>query len=356
MIRIASGSVATYRRRRLAVRAFGGIALLLSALLLIVRARPAISFCSPPAGPRLEGSVEGVHDPSIAKQGATYYLFSTDLRNPGHLPIRCSNDLETWTLCGRVFDSIPAWIGQAIPGIKGLWAPDISYFAGKYHLYYAASSFGKNRSIIALATNQTLDPSSSQYRWVDEGPVIESHPEDIWNAIDPNLVLDNKGQAWLAFGSFWSGIKMRRIDPATGKASAADPTLYSLASRSNQPPGAIEAPFVFRHAGFYYLFVSFDFCCRGARSTYNIRAGRATEPTGPYVDKAGLPMMSGGGTLLLEGNSDWRGPGGQSLLHDPSADIIVFHAYSAASGHPFLQIGRLAWSDDWPQIASWQQP
>ena len=60
---------------------------------------------------------------------------------------------------------------------------------------------------------------------------------------------------------------------------------------------------------YYYLFVSFDFCCRGISSTYKIMVGRSDKITGPYVDREGKPMMQGGGTLLLEGFERWRGPG-----------------------------------------------
>ncbi len=109
-----------------------------------------------------------------------------------------------------------------------LWAPDISYFDGGYHLYYAFSVFGKNTSGVALLTNKTLNPSSPNFRWVDKGLVLRSRREDNFNAIDPNLVIDEKGQTRLAFGSFW--IKMRQIDRKTGLLSSTDTKLCSLAS------------------------------------------------------------------------------------------------------------------------------
>ncbi|MFP5209508.1 MAG: arabinan endo-1,5-alpha-L-arabinosidase [Acidobacteriota bacterium] len=312
----------------------------------------------------LSGDDSFTHDPSIAHEGNTYYVFATTANaNKGQLPIRCSHDLHAWQMCGYVFDRIPAWIHEASPATKGLWAPDISYFHGEYHLYYAYSHFGLNTSGIALATNQTLDPHSSKYHWQDRGLVLKSTRADDFNAIDPNIVLDERGQPWLSFGSFWSGIKMRRIDPATGKPSAADPRLYSLAARvmpaDRKPPRpglpaawqAIEAPFVVHHRGYYYLFVSFDMCCRGVNSTYRIMVGRARNVTGPYVDAAGKPMLAGGGTQLLAGNSRWRGPGGESILQGPKGDIIAFHAYDAITGRPALQISTLTWQHGWPHAA-----
>ena len=189
----------------------------------------------------VEGEVEGVHDPSIIAQNGTWYLFGTATEKGPHaqLPMRCSTDLQHWKRCGAVFAAIPDWIHKESPETQDLWAPDISYFNGKYHVYYAFSAFGKNTSGIALVTNKTLDQSSPDFHWVDEGLVLKSLATDDFNAIDPNIVFDSAGTPWLSFGSFWSGIKMRRMDAATGKLSPQDSKLYSLASRErpeNPPP------------------------------------------------------------------------------------------------------------------------
>ncbi|HSZ63388.1 MAG TPA: arabinan endo-1,5-alpha-L-arabinosidase [Terriglobales bacterium] len=323
---------------------------------------------NPPNIPQIinvEGDVEFVHDPSIAKDGDTWYLFSTangPIRD-GELPIRCSQDLHLWHRCGTVFDKVPDWIKKESPVTKELWAPDISYFNGEFHLYYAFSVFGKNTSGIALLTNKTLNPKSPDFHWVDHGLVLQSRVEDDFNAIDPNLVLDEKGQPWLSFGSFWTGIKMRRIDVKTGLLSAEDTKVYSIATRKRpdnpgpNPPGlpgnwqAIEAPFIIHHGDYYYLFVSFDLCCRGIKSTYKTMVARARSVTGPYVDAAGTPMLEGGGTPLLLGNTRWFGPGGESILQQKDGDIIVFHAYDGKTGAAYLQISTIAWIDGWPKVA-----
>ncbi len=312
----------------------------------------------------LSGDFWGTHDPSVIKAGGTWYVFATGLApNGGHMAIRCSNDLVQWKLCGHVLDEIPAWIRKSSPGTAELWAPDISYFNGKFHLYYAYSLFGKNTSGIALLTNTTLDSTSHDYKWVDEGLVLRSEATDNFNAIDPNLAIDADGKTWLAFGSFWGGIKMRRIDPATGKLFTGDTRLYSLASRARPqgaalaPPGlppdwqAVEAPFIIHHDSFYYLFTSWDLCCRGVKSTYHIVVGRSASVTGPYLDADGNKLSEGGGTQLLTGNRRWLGPGGQSLYVDNRQTIMVFHAYDAVGGKPALQISTVGWKDGWPQVA-----
>jgi arabinan endo-1,5-alpha-L-arabinosidase len=338
--------------------------LILAALVLAAESWLPTSGAQEPKAFELAGDYPGTHDPSIGREGSSYYVFATGFApGGGQFAIRCSDNLTDWKLCGHVFDSIPEWIHEASPGTKELWAPDISYFNGKYHLYYAYSLFGVNTSGIALATNETLDPKSPKYHWKDEGLVLRSTAADDFNAIDPNIVLDEKGQPWLSLGSFWSGIKMRRIDAATGKLSSADTRTYSLASRKPpaQPepakPGlppdwqAIEAPFVVYHGGYYYLFVSFDLCCRGLKSSYRTMVGRSKQVTGPYVDRDGVPMLEGGGTVLLTANQRWLGPGGESVLQRPEGDIIVFHAYDAETGKPALQISTLVWKDGWPHAA-----
>jgi arabinan endo-1,5-alpha-L-arabinosidase len=335
---------------------------LLSALLVLTS--PMAILCQAPHALTLSGDYPFTHDPSIGRDGDTYYVFATTMKaTEGQFPIRCSRDLLAWKLCGHVFDKIPDWIHEASPKTRDLWAPDISFFQGKYHLYYAYSSFGSNTSGIALATNATLDPASPKYHWEDQGLVLKSVAADDFNAIDPNIVLDDRGQPWLSFGSFWGGIKMRKIDVATGKLAESDAQLYSLAARekpANPEPAkpglpgnwqAIEAPFIVHHGGYYYLFVSFDLCCRGLKSTYRTMVGRSKHVTGPYVDREGVATMHGGGTALLTANQRWLGPGGESALQRPEGDILVFHAYDAVTGKPALQISTLTWSGGWPHAA-----
>lgn len=311
----------------------------------------------------VSGDIWGTHDPSIIKQGTTWYVFATG-RAPdgGQLPIRCSTDLDHWHFCGHVFEAIPDWIRQASPGTRDLWAPDISFYRGEYRLYYAYSLFGKNTSGIALATNRTLDNRNPDYKWVDKGLVLRSTASDDYNAIDPNFIVDGQGRSWIDFGSFWSGMKLRRLNDE-GKASNEDPNIYSLAARkppANPRPAkpglpadwqAIEAPFIVRHGDFYYLFVSWDLCCRGTRSTYRIMVGRAKQVTGPYIDQNGEPMTDGGGTQLIKPNQHWLGPGGESVLLGSPHDLIAFHAYDANTGKPALQISTIDWSGGWPHIA-----
>jgi arabinan endo-1,5-alpha-L-arabinosidase len=307
--------------------------------------------------PKMNGSISPVHDPSAIRQGDTYYVFSTNLGGGAgaQIPWRTSKDLLTWDKGGYIFSDIPEWATAAVPGTGGIWAPDVSFYSGKFWLYYACSTFGKNRSAIGLATNVTLDPKSPDFRWQDQGLVFESEESDDFNAIDPNHVVDKNGRRWLAFGSFWGGLKMIELDPATGKPHPTNKQMFTLAKRPTDNPlnDAIEAAFVIERNGFYYLFCAFDFCCRGADSNYYTVVGRSPSITGPYGDANRFAMSTGNGTVVLKHDpaTRWRGPGGASILRDGAQDYIVYHAYDARrDGAPTLRIAPLVWSaDGWPQ-------
>jgi arabinan endo-1,5-alpha-L-arabinosidase len=295
----------------------------------------------------------GAHDPSMIRVANTFYLFGTG----GLLGVRSSADLSKWTNAGNIFGALPAWIKSALgQTISDLWAPDVSFVNGTYRVYYAGSVFGSNHSVIGLATNTTLDRQNAAYAWVDQGLVIESNAagsDDDWNAIDPNATLDTDGNWWLVFGSFWSGIKLRRLDTATGKPSSADTKLYALAAHS----GGIEAPSIVWHNGYYYLFVSYDACCKGVDSTYRTMVGRASAITGPYSDADGKPMLQGNALQLLAKDGRYIGPGGGTAFRDGDQYFYVYHYYDGQmNGASELMLRPIEWQNDWPALgpALWQ--
>ncbi len=305
-----------------------------------------VSSGSPPAVLSLTGSVQNSHDPVIIQSESQFYSFSTG----DNVLVKTSPDLLDWDFGGDVFDGSPArpsWLSSQVPGVANLWAPDISFFGGKYHLYYSASTFGSNRSCIGHATRDSLDSGS----FVDEGPVICSNvdTDDNWNAIDPNVVLDQDGTPWLSFGSFWSGIKLIKLDQ-NGDRDGTD--LHAIASRPSNG-GALEAPFIVWRCGYYYLFTSWDKCCDGVNSTYKIRVGRATSVTGPYTDREGTALTQGGGTPVLEGNTRWRGPGHSAVLFVGTDAYNIYHSYDADNnGTPTLRIAEMVFDEEgWPVSA-----
>ncbi len=282
-----------------------------------------------------------VHDPVIARQGSHWYIFSTGYG----IRMKTSTDGIHWRDIGHVLES-QDWQRKFVPSVNNnLWAPDISLYRGHYYLFYSKSIFGTNRSVIGLALNETLDPDSPDYAWKDLGPVISSDSSMDYNCIDPNLVIDLQGEPWLSFGSFWTGIKLTRLNSSTMKPNPGEP-VRSIAGRPGEN-NAIEAPFLIYRNGYYYLFVSFDHCCRGVQSDYKIMVGRSKNIAGPYSDKQGVSMMEGGGTLIDAGNERWKGPGHCAVYQSGGTTILVNHAYDALNnGASTLQIRPLHWDQD----------
>ncbi|MBW8842759.1 MAG: arabinan endo-1,5-alpha-L-arabinosidase [Sphingomonadales bacterium] len=313
----------------------------------------------PPASlnAQLAGDLVPTHDPVIIREGDTYYVFSTGSENGRFIRAKTSRDLIHWTAAGALIERLPDWATRVVPGARDMWAPDISHVNGRYRLYYAVSTFGSNRSAIGLFTSPTLDPKAPGYGWRDEGLVVMSTEASDFNAIDPNFVIDREGRHWLALGSFWTGLKLFALDPATGKLLEPDEHPHAIARRP-VPAGApdpIEAPFIIDHGGFYWLIASYDYCCKGAASTYYTVIGRAKAITGPYLGKDGSSMMQGGGTVLLSADlpekGRFRGPGHVGVLRDRGADYLAYHAYDREkNGAPTLRIARIRWrADGWPQ-------
>ncbi|MDN4479227.1 arabinan endo-1,5-alpha-L-arabinosidase [Demequina sp. SYSU T00039] len=305
-----------------------------------------------PAGVRID--VDGdirTHDPALVAgtEDHDWYVYSTgDVQKGfGSPQIRRSTDGETWEYVGTVWDKPDdvAWVYEEVSGLSNFWAPEVLEHDGTWYLYYSASTFGSNASVIGLMTSPTLDPDDPDYGWTDQGLVWRSTPgESTYNAIDPGVITDEDGTPWMAFGSFWGGIQLIELEWPSGKPIAgAEPVMIAHRTTATN---AIEAPYLAYRDGWYYLFVSRDSCCQGTESTYSIAVGRAETITGPYLDSWGNDMRYDGGDELLSTRGSMIGPGGQSY----SDGYLALHYYDGDDGGDFrLEIRRLGWTDDgWP--------
>lgn len=314
-------------------------------LALAVMAAPALAEPQPV----LEGNI-AIHDPSVIEVDGQLASFATGVERAadGGTPrTKYSADGITWIETGALPGGVPEWVSEEL-GLTppNLWAPSVSARDGTFYLYYSGSTFGRNNSVIGLMTNQAFDVADPSSGWVDQGMVIRSFTSSDHNAIDPFRVDLEDGTAWLAFGSHWDGIRLIQIDPVSGLQRNRMAPL-PIASRDG---GAIEAPAILEHEDHFYLFVSFDACCRGVASTYRIMVGRAENVRGPYLDRDGVPLMEGGGTELQAAVGRFRGPGGQEVFRRGAEPWLAYHYYDRdAGGVPRLQIAPLHFDEDgWP--------
>jgi arabinan endo-1,5-alpha-L-arabinosidase len=306
---------------------------------------------TPAAAQPLTGNI-AIHDPTIAVLDDGFASFATGVegaRDGGQIRTKTSPDGIDWQEAGAIPGKMPQWVIDEMGFTpKNIWAPSVTEHDGTHYMYYSVSSFGKNDSVIGLMTNDDLKAATPTEGWEDQGLVLRSHQGDDFNAIDP-FRIDSGERAWLTYGSYWQGIRLVEIDPVSGMVLEGAEAQF-IAGRNG---GAIEAPAILEHEGKFYLFVSFDACCRGIASTYRIMVGRADAIEGPYLDQDGKPMLEGGGTELVATQGRFIGPGGQEVFLRDGEPWLVFHFYNQLQGGtPNLYLAPLEWSEDgWPEIA-----
>lgn len=302
-----------------------------------------------------------LHDPgTMRKDGTNYFIFGD---GNGILGIT-STDLRNWSATTPVFPSgPPSWTTNAVPGgtPNYFWAPDLAYFNGLWHIYYAYSQWATINSVIGVATS----PSLTSPVWTDRGKVVESNDPSTtntdttaYNCIDPSIYVAANGTVWMSFGSYSSGILVTQIDPATGLRLTTN-SLVATQVANNAPGGgwgaSEEGSCIYQHGGYWYLFVNWGGCCDGVSSTYNIRVGRGASPTGPYYDRNGVNLNNSGGTMFLESTLRFIGPGHAAIMQDTTGtNWFTYHFYDGlANGNATVAMDQLYWTaDSWPAMTN----
>lgn len=317
-----------------------------------------------------DGKVESCADPTVIRgrwpNARYWYAYCTtdplndeDRTSSGDfrfrlIPILRSSDLVHWTYMGDAFAARPAWVGDT----AGMWAPEIEYFNGRYHLYFTAPETDLPGGGSAIGVGTSTSPTGP---FVDSGTaVVEPHAADCcpgsrrW-VYDPD-VFKAGGQRYIFYGSYFGGISARRLSADGLHSDPASQTPITIANR-------YEGAHVVRHRGFYYLFASATDCCRGPLTGYSVFAGRSRNPLGPYVDREGASLLAGrvGGTPVISMNGNrWVGTGHNTVFSDARGQTwTLYHAvdrddpyFEGAVGftkRPLL-LDRLDWIDGWPTV------
>jgi arabinan endo-1,5-alpha-L-arabinosidase len=305
-------------------------------------------------------------DPAVikAKDGYWYAYGTTDPLREGEgvrhiIPTARSTDLVDWTYVGDAFteSTLPAW---AAPD-AALWAPDIRYLDGTYHLYYVVTQTTAtdepNDNAIGVATAPT--PTGP---WTDSGgPVVgprrgdSGNPGDFKWTFDPSQFTDRDGTRYLYYGSYYGGIFVTELN-ADATRTVGEPTMVAIDNR-------YEGAYVVRRGGWYYLFASEANCCAGPTTGYTVFAGRSASPRGPFVDRDGISLATSrvGGTIVVTPNGNtWVGTGHNAVVTDLAGqDWFVYHAIDRRDPYldePFginqrpMLLDRLDWIDGWPTV------
>ncbi|WP_309134460.1 family 43 glycosylhydrolase [Cellulomonas sp.] len=315
------------------------------------------------------GAADTFADPAVVRgQDGWWYAYgTTDPLREGEgtrhlLPVSRSRDLVTWEHVGDAFTerTLPSWADTDPARRAALWAPDIRYVDGEYRLYYVVTQTtltpGANDSAIGVATAPT--PTGP---WTDAGaPVVgprpgSGGPDDFLWTYDPHHVVGPDGRQHLFYGSYYGGIWVTELD-ATGTEAVGEPVQVTVDNK-------YEGAYVLQREGHWYLFASSANCCAGPTTGYSVHVGRADAPTGPYLDRDGVPLLAsraGGTPVLVQNGNRWVGAGHNAVVTDLAGqDWVVYHAIDRAD--PYLDgtegvnerpmlIDRLDWVDGWPVV------
>jgi arabinan endo-1,5-alpha-L-arabinosidase len=274
---------------------------------------------------------------------------------------------NNWQLRGDniYINGNPVWYSGS-----NLWAPSIFKIdQNNFRLYHSAvTNEDDHQSKIGYTGVNT---SSTEFIFEPTKDfVLESENTEQPFAIDPAVFRDDNNRIWLVYGSHAEGIWMTELDQTTGllKTNPTDKTWNSSDNRfieianygGQLYENNIEAAYIYNHPenSYYYLFVNWDKCCSGINSTYNVRIGRSLSPTGPFIDKNGTDLISGGGTLFLDANGEilnnerFVGPGHIGIYNHNNGEYFISHHFydKENNGEASLAIWHLDWENDWPKI------
>ncbi|MFN2532814.1 MAG: family 43 glycosylhydrolase [Pyrinomonadaceae bacterium] len=279
-------------------------------------------------------------DPSIIRVGTNYWAVGTSSEWAPEFPILFSNDLVNWNVVGSVFQKRPEW------STGNYWAPEISYYRGRYFVYYVGH---KNGGSLCVAVATSTKPAGP-YR--DHGPLVCQDA----GSIDPVAVTDESGVRYLVWKE--DGNSRNQPTPIWGQRLSADGT--SLVGerreliRNDAPWEAqlVEGPFILRRGNWFYMFYSGNACC-GRECNYALGAARSHSLLGPWEKNKDNP--------ILKGNETWKCPGHGSIVADQRGRTFLFyHAYNAKD---FVYVGREAMLDEvtwnangWPAINNGNGP
>lgn len=299
-------------------------------------------------------------DPAVIRApDGLYYAYGTQTLRDGdwiNIQVARSADLIDWEFIGDALPEKPVWAEST----QDFWAPSVIFDGSTYFMYYSATpdAYHRHERGHALAVATSDSP---------EGPFVDMGMPLLLGAgfeyIDPMAFDDPvSGKHLLYWGSGFQPIKVQELGPdrISFAPDSAPIDLIFPNGRHGGFPRLVEASWVIRHDGFYYLFYSGDNCC-GPDAEYGVMVARSQSATGPFetLEQAkGVPH-----SLILVRNDRWLAPGHNSIVTDEAGDTwIIYHAIDVdrprqrqedeINSRRILMIDRVEWNDGWPFVGT----
>ncbi|GIJ80289.1 xylan 1,4-beta-xylosidase [Micromonospora phaseoli] len=265
----------------------------------------------------------GFHpDPSILRVDDDYYLATSTFEWYPGVRVHHSKDLVHWQALGGIVTERRLLDLRGCGDSNGIWAPDLTYHDGLFHLVYSdvasfASGYWDAQNFLTTAPAIT-GPWSDPVR-------LHSH------GFDAALFHDDDGTTWLlAMSADWrpgrdrfGGIEIQQYDRARGQLVGKPRIIFT-----GTEVGLTEGPHIYRHDGWYWLVTAEG----GTSWEHQVTVARSRDLFGPYeVDPAG-PLLTSVGRPDLTLQKAGHG----SLVRTPQGDWYLAHLV----GRPYTPLGN----------------
>jgi xylan 1,4-beta-xylosidase len=287
-------------------------------------------------------------DPSITRVGDDFYVATSTFEWFPGVRIHQSRDLATWRLVGRPLTRPSQLDMRGNPDSCGVWAPDLSYKDGRFHLLFTdVKRYG--RTTVDGARGASLRDFHNYWVWSDRIDGDWSDPVHLNSSgFDPALFHDDDGRSWL-LNMLWdhrpnrrrfAGIVVQEIDLSTGLLLGERQRIFEGTSL-----GFTEGPHLYKRDGWYHLLVAEG----GTERGHAVVMARSRSLTGPYEPHPDGPVLTArnrpDAPLQRTGHGDLvEGPDGATWMVYlcgrplPASDRCVLGRETA--------IQRMEWGED----------
>lgn len=254
-------------------------------------------------------------DPFILVYGGKYYVycttqtddvsnvaFATSATDTDGFMVYESSDLVSWENKGYCLKK-----GENVIGEKWFWAPEVTYYNGKFYMVYTA----EEHMAIAVADSPLGPFYQTEQKWLREGKSIDGH-----------ILLDDDGKAYLYYVRLGGGNKIFAARLSSDLLSIEEEYENCLIEAESGwetlDCKVAEGPFVLKHKGLYYL----SYSCNHTRcKDYAVGYAVSENPAGPFRRYENNP--------ILHRNSELCGTGHHSFAVEDNGRILcAYHCHS----------------------------
>jgi beta-xylosidase len=251
--------------------------------------------------------VEGYFaDPSIVKEGETFYIYATiDPWGGEELAVLSTKDFRQFSQHHLDWPTKKACT-SATSKSSLVWAPSVRKVKdGLYYMYVSVGSeiwVGKSESPLGPWMNAKSDNT----------PLVAATDFPNVHNIDAECFIDDDGQAYLYWGSGFNWVNGHCMAAKLNS----DMASFSASPIEVTPPHYFEGPFMLKRNGRYYLMFSEG---KAIDATYQVGYAVGDSPLGPFTVGKNRPVLS------TSADSITYGPGHHTVFTERGQDYILYH-------------------------------